>query len=102
MRIGTLNFSSSVVSPYEFHEHHIERDDLFEFKLNKIFKELVLDVYPQFSEADFDWEIADLDLFWKNRFSPFYKVDCGVKSNGKMMNEKEFLQSWEAEAEKSH
>lgn len=89
--VATLNYSSSIVSPYEFHEREHQDLSQFEFQLDEAFRNFVIKELPNFNEATFDWGMSAMDLVWKDRFSPFYREECGVKPNGKMMNEQEFL-----------
>lgn len=48
--VGTLNFSASIISPYEFHSGVHSDAELFEFRLNEAFKKLALQVYPNFED----------------------------------------------------
>jgi len=90
--VGTLNFSASIISPYEFHSQEQVDEQLFEFQLNQAFNKIANKENPLFNKENFDWNMSALDLTWKDRFSPFYKLECGVHSNGNMMTEQQFLE----------
>lgn len=70
--IATLNYSSSIVSPYEFHENNVADASLFEYQLDDAFRHFALQEFPTFDAPKFDWGMTGLDLVWKNRYSPFY------------------------------
>lgn len=85
--VGTLNFSAEIISPYEFHSQENADNQLFEFQLNDSFKKFASKEYPSFDNEEFDWGMSAIDLAWKNRYCPFYKLECGVNSNGSLMTE---------------
>lgn len=60
---------------------------VFQFQLDAAFQHFTLKEFPDFTDPNFDWGMAAMDLVWKKRFSPFYDEHCGVGANGKMMNE---------------
>ena len=81
--VGTLNFSGICFSPFEYHDCSVEKD----FMSSKF-----QDIMAQYIKDDkFVWDVGKIDQkMLKERYTPVYRNDVGVGSDGKLVNRPEF------------
>ena len=82
LKVATLNYSGIITSPYEYHEQESEDEQ----KINHTFIEMVKKYHEGGEYFDdpgkFKWEMGNIDVKWKERFSPVNIESCGVKYDG--------------------
>lgn len=100
MRVATLNYSGIITSPYEYYEEALEGRS----KLSDNFSQIVRKYHdPNFEDPAFCWDMGNVDVIWKTRYSPLHFSRCGVKLNSEgheeMMNLHEFEAEWDNRAQ---
>ena len=95
LRVGTLNYSGILTSPYEYYDEENEREKQY----SATFQEVVSKKYPDFKDPNpkkFSWKGSGLGKIWKDRYSPVSMLMCGVnEKQNTMQTEEEFKQEWE-------
>ena len=96
LTVATLNYCGIMNSPFEFYCD----DYLTQLKsIGQQFVELLPKYFPEFDKKTFKWNMGKIDLKYRNRYSPMFIINAGIKADNTFMTQEEFEKIWSAKFE---
>ena len=93
LTVATLNYCGIMNSPFEFYCD----DYLTQLKqIGQQFVELLPKYFPEFDKKTFKWNMGKIDLKYRNRYSPMFIINAGIKEDKTFMTQEEFEKIWSA------